>query len=123
MYIFSTEWLKFRFNDDKFEELTAIELDLKLEMFWTEVRNKEGNQYSVSMMRVLRSGIARYLTRPPHKKPFCLLSGEEFLKSNTMFFAMLKNMKKNGKDLSKHYPPITQNDLKKIQTTIVVQYK
>ena len=67
-------------------------------------------------MRGLRSGLNRHLTRPPHKKNFCLMSDPAFHNSNQMFDAVIKQMKGMGKDESKHYPHISENDLKSLQS-------
>ena len=48
------------------------------------------------------------------------MENKDFHKSNQMFTAVLKKMKKDGNDKTAHHPPISKADLEKLQTSGVL---
>ena len=86
-----------------------------MEKFYAEVKNAEGNQYSKSTFTGLRASLNRYLRAPPHSKNICLMSNPDFHRSNQMFIAVLKKLKREGMDRTKRYPPIAEADLNKLR--------
>ena len=97
-------------NDDNFESFSIEKLDRD---FYTEVRNANGQMYSKSTFVRIRASISRHLRAPPFNKTFSLMTAKEFHKSNQMFLAMIKKIKREGLDATKHHPHITDGDLEK----------
>lgn len=93
------------------------ELDEKLKLFYAEVRNKNGDEYSKNTLLGLRSGIERYLNMPPHNKGIQISSNPLFKKSNMMLNAKLKSLKQQGKLSVQHKPAIEIEDLKKLKAS------
>ena len=94
-------------NDDNFESFTIEKLDSHLGDFYVEVRNANGQMHSKSTFVRIRASISRHLRAPPFNKTFSLMTDKEFHKSNQMFLAMIKKIKREGLDATKHHPHIT----------------
>ena len=101
--------------ETEFENLDDKNLDDTLAKFYCEVKREDGTDYSKSSLVGIRAGITRHLNNPPHKRNLTLGKSTNFSNSNRMFMAVIKNLKKAGKDQARHYPPISQEDLKKIR--------
>ena len=115
MFVIISEWLSSRGFEEDFENLDNRELDKRLERFYAEVRNAEGQNYSKSTFTGLRASINRYLRAPPYSKNVCLMSNPDFHRSNQMFVAMLKKLMCDGLDRTRHYPPIAEADIRKLR--------
>ena len=100
-----------------FEDLPCNELDQLLRKFYAEIRNSDGEHYGKSSFVGIRASISRHLKNPPHNKAFALMGNPDFHKSNQMFTAMLKLLKKDGLDKTSHYQPISENDLKLLKSS------
>lgn len=92
-------------------------LDHYLRLFYAEVKNKDGNDYSKSTLLGLRYGLERYLNSPPHNKGITISGNPEFKKSNVVLNAKLKSLKQNGKENVQHKPPLEPEDLQKLKTS------
>ena len=95
--------------------MNETQLDQLLERFYPETRKKDGTKYSKSSLVGIRASLSRHLTNPPYKKDFKIMDSPAFVKSNKMLFAVIKDLKREGLDQSKHYPAIQENDLAKIK--------
>ena len=99
------------------------ELDSRLEKFYAEVRNGYGEPYSKSTYTGIRASINRHLRAPPHNRNICLMSNEDFHRSNQVFIAVLKKLKRDGFDKTKYYPAIAEADLEKLRQSEVFSRK
>ena len=114
--MFISEWLSSLGFEEDFENLDNRELDKRLERFYPEVWNAEGQNYSKSTFTGLRASINRYLRGgAPYSKNVCLMSNPDFHRSNQMFVGMLKKLKRDGLDRTRHYPPIAEADIRKLR--------
>ena len=82
-------------------------MDQVLRQFYAEARNKEGKPYSRSTLLSLRNGIERYLSLPPVNRPVKFSQDPRFVLSKTT----LKQLKREGKENTKHKPPIESKDI------------
>ena len=98
-----------------FELLEEKELDDVLTKFYPEARKKNGEKYSKSSLVGIRASISRHLTSPPFKKNFKIMDCTSFVQSNRMLYAVVKDLKKEGLDTSRHYPAINEIDLEKVK--------
>lgn len=106
--------------EEAFENLSITTLDKYLTEFYAQVRNTDGNFYAKSTYVGIRASISRYLRGPPLNRTFSILSDKEFHKSNQMFLAMLKKLKREGMDRSKHHSSISEGDLEKLRRSNVL---
>ena len=103
-----------------FEDLEPEQLSSLLVRFYAEVRNAEGEVYAKKSLLSIRAALYRHLTGPPHNKTYNLLHDPIFIAANNTLMGQIKNLKASGQDESKHYPPITVTDIKKMYSTQVV---
>ena len=87
------------------------QLDTNLPRFYTEARNKSGDEYSKSTLLGFHHGIERYLNAPPLNKGVKLTSDSRFERSNEMLNAEVVSLKHQGKENVKHKPVIENKDL------------
>ena len=114
LFFQSSGWLEQKQKPLDFEHLPLGEINKLLEVFYAEAKGKNAD-YSRSTLTCIRAGINRYLRNPPFQRDIAITMAPEFSSSNKMLSAVLKNMKREGKDKTKSYPPISENDLAKIQ--------
>jgi len=107
-------WLADNYHDDDFEQLTDENLNQLLTIFYAEVRSEKGERLSPSTMNTIRCGIIRHLEAPPFKRNISLYNNPLYASSNKMFFSVIKKIKEEGGDMTKHYPSIEDKDLQRI---------
>ena len=112
---FLSEWAAERKVAKTLHELSTEELDETLRLFYAEVRNRDGADYSKSTLLGFRNGIERYLNGPPHNKGIQISPHPAFKKSNLMLDAKIKNLTQRGKENIQHKPPIAIQDVKKLK--------
>ena len=113
----STEWAMGVFRDwltekkmsTDFDTYRAETLNEALRSFYASVQNANGKTYSVSSYMALRSGICRHFSK------LDIMNCVTFKSSNGVFTSVIKNIRKRGKDLSQHHPPISATDLQLIK--------
>ena len=76
--------------------MTLAELDQHLRQFYAEARNKDGGNYGRATLLSLRNGIERYLNTPPNNRGISLVKDPQFVLSNQMLDAKIKQLKKDG---------------------------
>ena len=113
--MFLLEWLAHNGHDVQFEFLEEKDLNSLLEKFYPEARSQKGEKYSKSTLVGIRAAINRFLRLPPHKRSSNIMTSEKFSSSNKMLYAVIKDLKKEGLDTSKHYPAISEIDLQKVK--------
>lgn len=91
---------------EKSEELAII-----LPKFFSEVRKKDGSQYTRNSLCALRFGLNRYF-RPLFKVD--IIKDKSFDEANKAYEAHCKNLKDIGLDKPEHKPPISDEDIKKL---------
>ena len=96
-------------NDDNFESFSIEKLDSHPRDFYTEVRNANGQMYSKSTFVGIRA--------PSFNKTFSLMTDKEFHQCNQMFLAMIKKIKREDLDVTKHHLHITDGDLEKLRSS------
>jgi hypothetical protein len=103
-----------------FEMLPEHELAHNLRQFYCSARTKEGSQYSRSGYRNLRSGIQRHIQSPPYSRTLNLRSDKCFMAANQCYEGMLKDLKRQGKDVTKHKAAIDAHDMQKMYSSGVL---
>ena len=93
------------------ETSSKPDLDIFLNKFYTEARQENGNLYKKSNLFSLRHGFNRYLS---NTSSIDIIHDADFKSSNRTFNATMKDLKRNGLDGVNHYPPIEEEDLKKL---------
>ena len=107
-------WLLDNYHNDDFELLSDQNLNELLTIFYAEIRSEKGERLSPSTMNTIRSGISRHLESPPYKRNVSLFNNPLYASSNKMFFSVIKQIKEEGGDKTRHYPAIEERDLEKI---------
>ncbi|CAB4002096.1 Hypothetical predicted protein [Paramuricea clavata] len=97
-------------------------LDNHLRLFYAEVKNQDGDDYSKSTLLGLRYGLERYLNSPPHNKGITISGNPEFKKSNVVLNTKLKSLKQGGKENVQHKPPLEPEDLQKLKISVFAVY-
>ncbi|XP_078605624.1 uncharacterized protein LOC144878654 [Branchiostoma floridae x Branchiostoma japonicum] len=113
-------WLQERDHDTAFEQLPPEELAGLLRQFYGEVRKDDGTPYAKASYACLRAAIHRHLTGPPYHCKYNILKDKEFQAANNLYIGVLKQLKRDGKDTCKSYPPILASDLRKMFETKIL---
>ncbi|XP_034045003.1 activating transcription factor 7-interacting protein 1 isoform X2 [Thalassophryne amazonica] len=113
------QWLVENGKDGHFESLPESSLAESLREFYASARNKDGNLYSKNTYIGIRASINRHLRGAPFHKAVSIVNGEAFHQANSMFSAMLKRLKREGLDTTKHHDPISESDFHKLQVSDV----
>ena len=92
--------------------MEPAELSTVLKRFYVEARNVEGKPYSRNTMRAIRSGLDRFLSCSPQRKPFSIIRDKAFKPANEALDASLKDLARKGLISStKHKSAISNEDL------------
>ena len=100
--------------------MTLAELDQHLRQFYAEARNKDGGNYGRATLLSLRNGIERYLNTPPNNRGISLVKDPQFVLSNQMLNAKIKQLKKDGMQNTTHKPAIELEDLEKLKNSEIL---
>ena len=98
-----------------FENLEKEELASLLRRFYAEIRKKNGDLYSRSGLINVRASIQRHLAAPPYNVTYSIQKDREFLSANQVIQAQVKQLRKLGKDETKHKDLIEEEDMAKIK--------
>ena len=71
--------------------MEPAELSAVLKRFYVEAR-VEGNPYSRNTMKAIRSGLDRFLSGSPQRKPFSIIGDKAFKPANEALDASLKDL-------------------------------
>ena len=107
------------YDQTNFEEWETARLDEVLAKFYSEARTEKGELYKTTTLYSLRYSLNRYLTdyAIKEKKPVVDITNKEsFPKSNEMFKACCKMLKKEGKGFIESAPPLEESDLLTLST-------
>ena len=102
------------FQDSNFEELSPADLDMVLQRFYAALQSKKGEAYSRSAIVGIRAGLNRHLTSPPFSRLLNIMTDRPFMQSNQVLTGLIKSLKREGKNLSKHKEAICEEDHKKL---------
>ena len=100
-------YLKEKCLPTDFENLSHIDLDSILSTFYAEARQENGELYKSSSLNSIRYSINRHL------EDMDIITGKSFKKSNDVFIAATKELKRRGKDVT-HHPPLEKKDFAKL---------
>lgn len=92
-------------------ELSKTELNQLLRSFYVDARKKDGQLYSMSSMRAIRSGLARHFQ---HESGYDIVKDVDFQSSVKMFQAQAVQLKRQGKGKVKHHEQIELSDMQKL---------
>ena len=106
--------------EEEFEKLEVVELDDRLRRFYAEVQTRDGQVYSKAALAGMRAAINRHLTSNPWNRKINIIRDKEFQRSNNMFVGLIKRMKRDGNDKTRHHEPISDIDLQKLESTGVL---
>ena len=110
------DWLSATGRSPAFDVLEVEELASLLRSFYGSVRQKKsGEYYSKAAMVGLRSAIHRHVTSPPYSRQVNILQDREFQQANNLFKGVLKKLREEGKDVSKHHDPIEPEDVARLK--------
>ena len=91
--------------------MEPAELSAMLKHFYVEAKKVEGKPYSRNT-KAIRSGLDRFLSGSPQRKPFSIIRDSEFKPVNEALDASLKDLAQQGLISStKHKRPISKEDL------------
>ena len=102
--------------------MTVGQLDENLRRFYAEARQKNGENYSKSSLLGFRHSIERHLNAPPCSRNLRIAHDPRFSRSNQMLDAKLVQLKRTGKENTRHKPAIEVEDLLKLKTSRVFSF-
>jgi hypothetical protein len=97
-----------------FEQFDIELLAKTLRSFYGSIRTKSGEQYSKSAYVNIRAGLNRYLTSPPNNQQINLMRDKVFMQANQVFCGVLRKMRVDGLDTTKHKAAIAPGDMEKL---------
>ena len=110
-------FLKENGDNEDFEMLDKEELNDKLRIFFASIKKKgknadeDGGLYKRNAFVSLRYGLSKYIKK---EMEYDIVEDVAFSTSQESFQAVYKKIKKCGKGGTDHYPPITDEDVKKL---------
>ena len=112
--MFASEWLVHQEKDPHFEQANVEDLAANLRTFYACARSADGNLYSKSSLTNLRAGLNRYLTSPPYSRQINLMHDIAFQSANQVFVGMVRKLRQDGLDKTRHKDAIRASDMKKL---------
>ena len=100
--------------------MSAESLVPVLRKFYCNVRNRNGEPYVKKTMISIRYGLQKKFEKS-HK--FDIVNDDRFKDSNDIFHAYLKKMKEDGAGESKHKEVISEEDIKRLYSTLTLSTK
>ena len=116
-FIAVSDWLIERGKSASFEEASCDELNTMLRQFYGELMPKKGQRYSRSAYMNIRNGINRHLNAPPFSRKLNIMQDRDFAPANQVFTAVLKELRRDGMDKTKHKDVIEKEDIEKMFAT------
>ena len=98
-------------HNSNFEDFSEVELAAQLVTFWPNARSKKGVFYKKKTMQKYKFGIKRHMLK---KKNVDIDEGLVFKRSNEVFLAALKDLKRKGFGSVIHKNVISVDDLKQL---------
>ncbi|XP_051737398.1 zinc finger MYM-type protein 2 isoform X3 [Ctenopharyngodon idella] len=103
-------WLREKQLTIDFKTAEKSELNPVLREFYGSIRTSKGELYGISSYVGLRAGLNRFINDPPLNRAWNLMQDAEFRSANNVFKGVVKQMRRSGRDITAHYPPISLED-------------
>ncbi|XP_056306979.1 uncharacterized protein zgc:174877 isoform X3 [Danio aesculapii] len=103
-------WLREKQLTIEFKTADKSEVNTILREFYGSIRTSKGELYGISSYVGLRAGLNRYVNDPPVSRAWNLMQDAEFRSANNVFKGVVKQIRRSGRDITTHYPPITPED-------------
>jgi len=104
-------------GQEDFEMLPIGELAELLRQFYGALRTQKGEKYGRSALVNIRSGINRHLTSPPFNRCINIMRDVQFQAANQVLKGILRRLRLDGEDVTKHKEAISEGDMKKLYET------
>ena len=78
------------------------------------LRNQNGDSYSKSALKGLRSGLQRYISSPPFNSKINIITDSEFRGANGVYIGHISRIRKSGKDQTQHKLTILKGDVERL---------
>ncbi|XP_051542798.1 uncharacterized protein zgc:174877 isoform X4 [Myxocyprinus asiaticus] len=105
-----TTWLREKELIIDLKTVEKSELCPVLREFYGSIRTSKGELYGISSYIGLRAGLNRFINEPPLSRAWNLMQDTEFMSANNVFKGVVKQIRRSGKDVTTHYPPISPED-------------
>jgi hypothetical protein len=92
--------------------LPVEELYLLLQRFYATVRTQDWKEYFKSALVGLRAAVNRHLTSLPVSRNVNIMNDRAFMGSDQVLSGLIKTLKREGKDISKHKEQFVMKMLK-----------
>ena len=102
------------------QDMSAESLVSVLRKFYCNVQNRNGEPYAKKTMISIRYGLQKKFEK---SLKFDIVNDDRFKDSNDIFHACLKKMKKDGAGESKHKEVISEEDIKRLYSTLTLSTK
>ena len=117
---FPTDWLVDSDRGGDFEQMEPPEFAALLCHFYAALGPKSaGSTYSKASYTGIRAAIHRHMISPPFSRQMNILKDREFSKANQVFIGILKTLRSEGKDITKHHQAIEPDELKIIYENVL----
>ena len=101
--------------------MTKEELNKYLSDFYLEVKKEHGELYKSNTLDSVRYGLQRAVTLCPGKETWDIVRAAAFQEANISFkAAKAEKLKRMGKGDTEHYPAITNDDLVKLYSSVLL---
>ena len=114
------EYLVAKKMDICFEEYSKAELNNLLSHYYINTRKVDGEKYKVSSMENMRFSLNRYLKDFTNHN-IDIIEDPSFRDCNVSFRAAIKELKREGKGDTTHYPSLSETHLKTIYNSVILQ--
>ena len=111
----STKYLEEKDRPTDVDTYPTDQLDNMLSKFYTEARSEKGELYTKMTLKKTRYGIQRYWS---DKRNIDIIKDKEFIGSNKVFQTMSVQFKCEGLGGVEHYPPVEEDNLRKINNSL-----
>ncbi|XP_058621280.1 zinc finger MYM-type protein 2 isoform X2 [Onychostoma macrolepis] len=103
-------WLREKQLTIDFKTVEKSDLNPVLREFYGSIRTSKGELYGISSYVGLRAGLNRFINEPPLNRVWNLMQDTEFRAANNVFKGVVKQIRRSGRDITAHYPPISPED-------------
>ena len=112
------DFLETKGMDSNFEEMDSVMLDREIGLFFVGIRAPDGSLYKKTTLQSYRHSIQRHIASK--RDDIDIIKGIEFKASNSLFQALLKEVKKQGKGKVEHHPAIEEEDMRRLYNYLCV---
>ena len=120
-FSFFPDWLEASGRNCDYEMFESEKLCQILRQFYAELRQKNGNKYSMSGLTNIRASQQHRLTSPPFNRNINIIQDREFQLANAVIQGKIKILRQSGNYITKHKKPIDSEDIAKIRKSFKVE--